>query len=125
MDASGAPDPAVRAARLSAQGLDAGFRSPAEAVERLVCVQAQDLAAAKWVIGARVPGLDEPALDRAIDERTLLRSWPMRGTLHFVAPSMLRPVLRLTSARLLQKAANRIPAKSFASPACSMPEIED
>ena len=28
-------------------------------------------------------------------------------------------------ARLLQKAANRIPAKSFASPACSMPEIED
>ena len=108
MDASDAPDPAVRAARLSAQGLDEGFRSPAEAVERLVCVQAQDLAAAKWVIGARVPGLDEPALDRAIDERALLRSWPMRGTLHFVAPSMLRPVLRLTSARLLQKAAKTL-----------------
>lgn len=95
----------LRAARLRAQGLAAGgFDSPAAALRQLVCVQAQDLAAAKWVIGARVRGVDEAAVDAAIDDRTLLRSWPMRGTLHFVDPSMLRPILRLTAGRLMQRA---------------------
>lgn len=93
------------AARLSTQGLDGGFDSPARAIDRLVCVQAQDLGAAKWVLGARVPGASEATIDAAVDERVLLRSWPMRGTLHFVAPGMLRPILRLTAARLMQRAA--------------------
>ncbi|MFF2274029.1 winged helix DNA-binding domain-containing protein [Agromyces sp. NPDC058136] len=105
-DATGDPSiVALRAARLSAQGLAQGFDSPAAAVERLVCVQAQDLAAAKWVLGARLPGATEATIDAAIDDRSLLRSWPMRGTLHFVHPSMLRPILRLTAARLMQRAA--------------------
>ncbi|WP_168197154.1 winged helix DNA-binding domain-containing protein [Agromyces laixinhei] len=96
---------AVRTARLAAHGLDDGFDSPVTAVERLVCLQAQDLAAAKWVLGARVAGTTEATIDEAIDRRQLLRSWPMRGTLHFVAPEMLRPILRLTAARLMQQAA--------------------
>lgn len=95
---------ALRAARLAAQGLDGGFASPSQALDRLICVQAQDLAAAKWVVGARVPGSTEPVVDAAIDDGSLLRSWPMRGTLHFVAPKLLRPILRLTAARLLQRA---------------------
>ncbi|MFF2369356.1 winged helix DNA-binding domain-containing protein [Agromyces sp. NPDC058110] len=98
---------ALRAARLAAQGLGEGFAAPADAVQRLVCVQAQDLAAAKWVLGARVPGSVEAAVDEAIEARSFVRSWPMRGTLHFVAPGMLRPILRLTSARLMQAAAKR------------------
>jgi hypothetical protein len=95
---------ALRAARLTAQGLDGGFASPEAAVDRLVCLQAQDLAAAKWVLGARVPGTVEATIDAAVDDGSLLRSWPMRGTLHFVAPAMLRPILRLTAARLMQRA---------------------
>ncbi|MGH3703514.1 MAG: winged helix DNA-binding domain-containing protein [Agromyces sp.] len=104
-DAPHASISTVRAARLAAQGLDGGFDSPAAAVDRLVCLQAQDLAAAKWVLGSRVAGATEATIDAAIDERALLRSWPMRGTLHFVAPEMLRPILSLTSARLKQRAA--------------------
>ncbi|WP_173924043.1 winged helix DNA-binding domain-containing protein [Agromyces sp. Marseille-P2726] len=96
---------AVRAARLAAHALDGGLPTPSDVVERLVCVQAQDLAAAKWVLGARVPSSTEETIESAIDQRALLRSWPMRGTLHFVAPAMLRPILRLTSARLRQRAA--------------------
>jgi len=95
---------AVRAARLAAQGLDDGFASPAEVVDRLVCVQAQDLAAAKWVLGARIPGSSEARIDEAIDRAELLRSWPMRGTLHFVSPELYRPILRLTAERVLQRA---------------------
>ncbi len=108
MTTDAAADPSIvelRAARLAAQGLVGGLSSPRDAVERLVCVQAQDLAAAKWVLGARVPGSLEATIDAAIDDRTLLRSWPMRGTLHFVDPGMLRPILRLTAARLMQRAA--------------------
>lgn len=96
---------AVRAARVAAHGLDDGFATPADVVERLICVQAQDLAAAKWVLGARLPAATEATIDSAIDGRALLRSWPMRGTLHFVSPALLRPILRLTSARLMQRAA--------------------
>ncbi|SFR77452.1 Winged helix DNA-binding domain-containing protein [Agromyces sp. CF514] len=96
---------ALRAARLAAQGLGDGFDAPGDAVQRLVCVQAQDLAAAKWVLGARVPGSVEATIDGAIEDRSFVRSWPMRGTLHFVAPGMLRPILRLTAARLMQRAA--------------------
>ncbi|MFF2496062.1 winged helix DNA-binding domain-containing protein [Agromyces sp. NPDC058064] len=108
MTTDGPSDPSIasiRAARLSAQGLLDGFDSPAAALERLVCVQAQDLAAAKWVLGARVADSSEASIDRAIDDRSLLRSWPMRGTLHFVEPELLRPILRLTAARLMQRAA--------------------
>jgi len=102
--AADAATAAVRATRLAAQGLDDGFGTPAEALERLVCVQAQDLAAAKWVLGARIPGSDEAMIDGAIDRAELLRSWPMRGTLHFVAPELYRPILRLTAERVLQRA---------------------
>ena len=110
MTTDAAPDAAtlaLRGARLAAQGLDAGFASPADVVDRLVCVQAQDLAAAKWVLGARMAGATatEATIDAAIDERALLRSWPMRGTLHFVSPALLRPIQRLTAARLMQRAA--------------------
>lgn len=95
---------AVRVTRLAAQGLDEGFASPAQVIDRLVCVQAQDLAAAKWVLGARIPGSSEALIDEAIDGAELLRSWPMRGTLHFVSPELYRPILRLTAQRVLQRA---------------------
>jgi hypothetical protein len=52
-----------------------------------------------------VTAATESTVDAAIDEGELLRSWPMRGTLHFVSPALLRPIQRLTSARLLQRAA--------------------
>jgi len=90
---------ALRAARLRAQGLASPFGSPSEAIEHLVCVQAQDLAAAKWVLGARLADASEAAIDAAIEDRRVVRSWPMRGTLHFVDPAMLRPILRLAAPR--------------------------
>ncbi len=106
MDVASEPSSvALRAARLRAHGLDGGFGSPGAAVERLACVQAQDLGAAKWVLGARVPGATEASIDAAIDDRSLLRSWPMRGTLHFVRPELLRPILGVTAPRQLQRAA--------------------
>ena len=84
----GMPKPAstarLRAARLDAHGLRTGLPSIAAAVRRLGAVQAQDFAAARWVLGARVPGSVSADVDAAIESREVVRSWPMRGTLHLL-----------------------------------------
>jgi hypothetical protein len=102
-----ATDARVRAARLEAHGLSSGVPSITTAVERLGAVQAQDFTASKWVVGARVPGSTAADVDAAIEAREIVRSWPLRGTLHLLSTSMLRPILAITGPRILQKAATR------------------
>lgn len=91
--------------RARAQGLfSADAAAPAAVVRRLLAIQAQDLAAAKWAIGARSPGSTRAGLDAAIDSGEIVRSWPMRGTLHFVPGEDLGWMQQLTTTRLLQQA---------------------
>jgi hypothetical protein len=83
--APGAAD--VRALRLRAQRLTG---PPATAVEPLVAelggVQAQDPVAAALALRARSRGLDAQAVWRARDEeRSIVWTWAMRGTLHLLA----------------------------------------
>lgn len=79
--------------------------SPAGIVERLLAVQAQDLPAAKWAVGARVDGSTLETVDAAINAGSIVRSWPMRGTLHLVPGRDLGWMLALTTQRLLRQAA--------------------
>ena len=102
-----AASPAVRAARLDAHGLRDTVGSPAAVVGRLLAVQAQDLAAAKWAVGSRVPGSTVADVDAMLHERAIVRSWPLRGTLHLLPTRMLRPILQLTRERQLSRAALR------------------
>jgi hypothetical protein len=97
----------VRAARLEAHGLRRGLPSITAAVRRLGAVQAQDFGAARWVLGARVPGSVVADVDAAIASREIVRSWPMRGTLHFVPAEALRAILAITGPRELQRATTR------------------
>src|SRR4029453_402659 len=43
----------------------------------------------------------------ALDSGTVVRSWPLRGTLHFVAPEDLKWILDITRDRMLQSVAPR------------------
>ena len=95
----------LRAARLESHGLRDGLPSITAAVRRLGAVQAQDFVAAKWVLGARVPGSVAGDVDAAIEAREVVRSWPMRGTLHVLPTETLRPILAITAPRVLQRAA--------------------
>ncbi len=70
-------------------------------------MQAQDFAAARWVLGARVPGSVSADVDAAIESREIVRSWPMRGTLHLLPTETLRPILEITGPRIMQRAATR------------------
>jgi Winged helix DNA-binding domain len=81
--------------------VDHELHSPVEVVERMLALQAQDFLAGKWAIGIRSPGLSAADVDAAINSGAIVRSWPMRGTLHFVPPADLKWMLQLTTPRLL------------------------
>jgi hypothetical protein len=75
------------------------FRTPAEVVSHLGAVQAQEYWGGKWAIGLRLPKATEEDIEQAIAARTIVRTWPMRGTLHFVPASDVRWMLALTGSR--------------------------
>src|SRR5437868_15483592 len=73
--------------------------SARQVVERFGAVQAQDYGAALWANGQRSPTLTAKDVERAISDREIVRTWPMRGTIHFVPATDVRWMLALTSAR--------------------------
>lgn len=72
-----------------------------EVVRRLLALQAQDLAQASWALGLRAPGSTLADLHAALNRGEIVRSWPMRGTLHFVTPADLRWILGMTATRTM------------------------
>jgi len=81
-----APDQ-VRRARMRAQLLTGRRpRSAAEVVGALGGLQALDTPASRLAVRPRSAGLDAEAVRRACDQdRSVVRTWVMRGTLHMVA----------------------------------------
>jgi hypothetical protein len=94
--------------RLASQGLSGrGFGSVPAAVRSMTAMQAQDLQASLWAVGQRVRGSRVADVRAALDRGEVVRSWPMRGTLHLLAPEDLRWVLDITSGRLIKGLARR------------------
>jgi len=78
-------DADVRSARLRSLLLaEGGQRSVLEVAEWFGAMQAQDLASGSWSFGVRCAGLTEADVQAAQERREVLRTWPMRGTVHFV-----------------------------------------
>lgn len=94
-------------ARLTNQALLAPASSPAEVVRRFGAVQAQDYPGALWGIAQRAEAATEADVERAIAAREIVRSWPMRGTLHLVAAEDLRWMLRELVPRVMRGMAGR------------------
>ena len=78
-------DAGVRAARMRSQRLDGRAATAVAAVRHVVGIQAQEPRAAALSIRARTEGLGMREVERAIEERSIVRVWVMRGTLHYVA----------------------------------------
>jgi hypothetical protein len=91
--------------------LDRPFTEPAEVVTWLGALQAQDYLGALWSIGLRMAATPQPPtealIEQAIADRTIIRTWPMRGTLHFVAAQDVRWLLQLLTPRQIQHFAGR------------------
>jgi Winged helix DNA-binding domain len=84
------------------------FASPAATVRWLGAVQAQDYLGSLWAIGLRTRAATEASVERAIAERSIVRTWPLRGTLHFVAGEDARWMLNLCAPRTLTRSARRL-----------------
>jgi hypothetical protein len=97
----------VIAGRLASQQLASPqFSDVGDLVDWMGAVQAQDYPGSLWGIGLRLGGCTQSAVEDAIAQRKIIRSWPMRGTLHFTAPSHLRWMLKYLTPRVISRCAS-------------------
>jgi hypothetical protein len=83
------------------------FQRPDQVVAWLGALQAQDYPGALWSIGLRLPCATQADVENAISARTIVRTWPMRGTLHFVAATDLHWMRALLTPRIIDRSALR------------------
>ncbi|WP_338931827.1 winged helix DNA-binding domain-containing protein [Streptomyces netropsis] len=101
----------IRAQRARAQAIGGGVRcgGVTEVLARVVGVQSQDPSAAALGVRARSAGLTAGDVRRAVGEdRTAVRGWFMRGTLHLVAASDVRWLLELLGPVFLRSGERRL-----------------
>jgi hypothetical protein len=72
--------------------------SCAQVADWFGAMQSQDLGSGKWSLGLRL-GLTEAQVDAALADGEVLRTWPMRRTIHTVLPANTRWLLDLTGVR--------------------------
>ncbi len=72
--------------------------APADVVRHLLAMQGQDYPGVLWSVGLRSGGT-EGEVAASLADGSLVRSWPLRGTLHLTAPEDLRWLLDLTGER--------------------------
>jgi hypothetical protein len=83
--------------RISAQLLE----TPEDVVRWMGALQAQDYQQALWAIGVRTRSATMAEVEQAVAEARIIRTWPMRGTIHFVLPEDARWMLQLSAARTI------------------------
>jgi len=94
--------------RLNNQRIAQGkLTRPGEVVIWLGAMQAQDYNSVGWAVGLRCQDATNTDIEQAVAERTILRTWLLRGTLHFVSPIDIRWMLELLAPRLIAGSARR------------------
>ena len=76
-----------------------GPADPAQVVAHLGAVQAQEYGQSLWAVGLRTAQATVATVEAAIGRGTILRTWPMRGTIHLVPAGDARWMLELLAAR--------------------------
>jgi hypothetical protein len=83
------------------------LKDAAAVVQRLGAVQAQDYLGALWAVGLRMRAAEEADIEEALANGAIVRTWPMRGTLHFVPAEDTRWMLDLMARRVISASAGR------------------
>lgn len=84
------------------------FERPGDVVGWLGAVQAQDYLGSLWAIGLRMQNATEEGVEQALANKAVIRTWPMRGTLHIVAAADVRWMLELLTPRVIAGSARRL-----------------
>jgi len=82
------------------------LHTPEAVVRWLGAVQAQDYVNALWGVGMRLEGCTEAAVEAALHDKSIVRTWPMRGTLHFVPAEEVRWMLKYLTPRVMKRVAS-------------------
>lgn len=82
------------------------FNQPEDVVAWLGAVQAQDYPGGKWTIATRLKNARESAIEQAIIDRKIIRTWPLRGTLHFVTAKDIHWILQLIKPHIMRQHAS-------------------
>lgn len=94
--------------RIAAQGLAGSKAStPQAAVARIGCLQAQQLPGALISVALRTADGDLEKVGAALDAGNVVRSWPLRATLHLVPAADLGWILSLTRERMQSQTRSR------------------
>lgn len=83
------------------------FKTPADVVAHMGAVQAQDYLGALWAVGLRMKHATEANIEDTLRKGSIIRTWPMRGTLHFVASQDVRWMLSLMTPRIISGSLGR------------------
>ncbi len=96
----------VRLASLLIDSAADPVRTALGVVEHFLAMQAQDAPGVAWSLGLRT-GLTEQATAAALGGRDVVRTWPMRGTLHLIPSRDAKWMLELMGGKALAGAAKR------------------
>lgn len=81
--------------------------TPADAVRWMIAMQAQDYGGAVTSVALRTSSRLRSDVETALSAGEVVRSWPMRGTLHLVAAEDLPWMLQLLAPRVVVRSAAR------------------
>ncbi len=104
------------ALRMAVLGLTSQAPSPrpegapervASTARRMLATQGQDWRSARWALGVRTPGATVSDVHAGFTNGLIVRSWPMRGTIHVVAAEDIGWIQQLTNRRVLAGAPKR------------------
>lgn len=85
----------------------ASFQQPRQIVAHFGAMQAQDRSGVKWAIGLRC-GTNDTAVEQAIEDKLIIRTWLLRGTLQVVAAEDIHWMLNLLGPRIISQSARRL-----------------
>lgn len=85
------------------------FTKPEEVVEWMGALQGQDYLMSLWAIALRTKGCTEKDVEKAIADRKIIRTWPMRRTLHWVTARDIHWMVALSGERIIKTYSAHMP----------------
>ena len=81
--------------------MDTRLETPQAVVQHMGALQAQDYHQALWAVGVRMQSSTIADVEKALADGEIVRTWPMRGTIHFVPAADTKWMLRLCAERVV------------------------
>lgn len=75
------------------------FASAVEVVRWFGAIQSQDMPASLYAIGLRMAGATQHAVEKSLSDGSIVRSWPMRRTIHCMTAEDVRWMIRTLAPR--------------------------